>query len=87
MCVDRRGLVGLDLFLGSRVMEQFVALRHRHGTISDMVGGRTKVSLIAAAAAVAAAASNAECFCEDDLVCVCVYLFFYFFYFFLFFSV
>lgn len=28
--------------------EQFVALRHRHGTISDLVGGRTKVSTAAA---------------------------------------
>ncbi|CAN0157037.1 unnamed protein product, partial [Laminaria digitata] len=30
--------------LGTRMMEQFVALRHRHGTISDMVGGRTKLA-------------------------------------------
>lgn len=36
------------------MMEQFVALRHRHGTISDMVGGRTKVSPVVPAAAAAA---------------------------------
>ena len=44
------------------MMEQFVALRHRHGTISDMVGGRTKVSRAAAAVVVAAAAFNAQFF-------------------------
>ena len=39
-----------------------MALRHRHGTISDMVGGRTKVSRAAAAVVVAAAAFNAQFF-------------------------